>query len=604
MAIKPLSSRFPSASGPAAGPAAVTRADERRVIHQSALRASAEVIEAREAEAHSLTGIDALHFVQHERADVEFDEKQRLAQDIFCREQFATLIGYAGSGKTTSMKGVLPRLRDQVRAIDWGDFRSGGAEPSMFKRPAICMATFTNVAAKNLASKLPVEWTPHCMSIHSMLCYQPVDYRDEGGTMRFEPRYNSGNKLPLDIIIIDEAGIVPNDLWQNILSACNPQTRIYLLGDLAQMPAMHGASPLPFAMKKWPTVVLDTIYRQKEGGALIENLTRIRKGLPPVHHNNEFRMDPSYALPANVLEARRKIAQYLQILHKTGFWDPRQDIILTPYRHSMLGVDYWNGAFRMAFNPKQFDAAGKWINPPILIRTPSGGEVSNVTLAVGDKVMSTTNGGKSAREARFSNGSIGIIVGIRPNERYTGSMEGLGEIGVDHNADLKAMWTAIREAEEGVDLLSELETEEAWEADDDADDKKSRAASHIVTVVEQSTGDVYELSAAAEVAALEHAYATTCHKYQGSQARHVMVIVHSSMPNFLHREWLYTACSRAQKKVFLLAEPSALVQSCNRARLPGKTADEKADNLVALYRAEKHWAVPPIPNPRAIDWLR
>jgi len=438
-----------------------------------------------------------------------------------------------------------------------------------------------------------------------MLAFRPVDFELDNGdvSMRFEPAYNEGYRLPLDIIAIDETGIVSTQLWHQILDACQPHTRIYFLGDLAQLPAMHGASPMPFAMRKWPTAVLDKIYRQKEGGRIISNLTNIRRGIPPVHDNNEFRCESSSivnglevskeVLTQNVLASRQKIAGYISTLYRMGIWDPKQDMIITPQNEAMLGQQYWNEIFKQAFNPPQYDANGKQTNPPVMIRTAVG----EVMLSLGDKVMATTNGGRTAREIRFNNGSIGVIIGIRPNDRYQGNMDGLGEIHNNADAEMLAMWDELEAAERENDGQDADDSASA-EINDVAEIEENRArqASHVVTVIEQSTGDIYELSRSTEVASLAHAYAVTAHKFQGSQARHVLVICHSSMSFGLNREWLYTAASRAQKKVFLIHEPNALGRAVENSQLPGRNAYEKADALIEKYERVRNWAIPRLPD--------
>lgn len=578
---------------------------KRRVVSSHALRHAADAIEEREAKSYSGSSLKNQDFARDERKVVSFDESQNAALEMIINEQFACVIGSAGTGKTTIMAGALPRLAPMVPEIDWGAARSAGTEPSGISRPSIALCTFTNVAAMNLASKLPVEWMPHCMSIHSMLCYAPVDFGDEEGVGRngevrtmFSPRYTASNPMPFKIVVFDEMGIVSRDLWHNVLEAAQPDTKIIFLGDIAQLPALQGVSPMPFAMRKWPTAVLDKIYRQSGDSQIIPNLTRIRKGIHPVHSATDFRCDKAEALPEHTLKAREQIAKYIGVLHKTGLWDPKQDIILTPQNETALGQKYWNGAFRYTFNPlvdqhgnrvsKALGNAGTEVNPPILIKTA----LQPIMLQVGDKVMATDNGGRRSTEIRFNNGSIGIVTSIIPNPEYKGDASDFGVVDVTDKS-AQDIWNMASEMTEVLDTsddtLAEIMAED--------DDVKRRQASHVVTVKELSTGTIYQLSRSAEISTLSHAYAATCHKFQGSQARHVMVICHRSMPFGLNREWLYTACSRAKSRVFLMSDPGSLTKALLSAQVQGRTPEEKAEALERIYMTQKSWAIPTLPEP-------
>lgn len=592
----------------AAQQASIARNDTRRsVMDKRSITSSADAIHDTEAASYESKLSGPMDFARDERNAVEYDETQLAAQRLFLTEQFAVMGGYAGTGKTTNVAGILPQWAEQTRTIDWMNFRSAGKEHGDQRRPAIALCTFTNVAAKNLASKLPEEWATHCMSIHSMLAFAPVTYDDEvnmdtgRAKTRFEPRYHSGNRLPLEIICIDEAGIVSKDLWDMIMDAVEPSCRIYFLGDLAQLPALKGVSPMPFAIDRWPTIVLDKIYRQQGDNQIVPNLTRIRKGMLPIHSPNDFRCGAQETLDRNALAARRHIQGYISYLYNNNIWDPKQDIIITPQNETLLGQRYWNSTFRYAFNPDVRDEAGKLTNPVVMIKTALG----PIVLRTGDKVMATDNGGRSATEARFNNGSIGTVVSIAPNPNFKGDMAGYGELDV-HHADeedkVSAMidlFSAVEGAKENAmslenaeDMFNELNAEEKEET-------RERQASHIVTVIEQSTGDMFILSRSAEISTLQHAYAATCHKFQGSQARNVMVIVHPSMNFGLNREWLYTSCSRAKKKVFLLAEPGALSTAVTRQQIKGRTAEEKAQKLMELY-AKRPWGRPDLPIARSL----
>ena len=571
------------------GPIATSRKDTRRVgITQNSVSKTTRAIEELE---HGSYRVDAgaSEFSRSDRAKVTLDPSQSAAIDLLKANQYACIIGYAGTGKTTIMSEFLPDLEQQVSRVDWGAFRTVGENPSGHRRPAIALCTFANVAARNLAAKLPEEWSAHCMSIHSCLAFAPT-FEDEihGGEqkMRFDPRYNADNKLPLDALIIDEAGIIPRDLWHQILDAAPSHMRIYFLGDLAQLPAVQGVSPMPFAMRAWPTAVLDKIYRQSGDSQIIPNLTRIRKGLPPVHASNDFRCGPQEILPKGINDARKKVTEYIAALHKLGFWDPKQDIIITPENEATLGQRNFNGAFRLAFNPPKYDEAGKITNPPIMVRTAEGA----IHLAVGDKIMATDNGGRRSTEKRFNNGSIGIVTSIEPNPKYTGYIDDVDPNQFTMDMSIADIYSDMITAEEmHDDMEAELDNSSAEE-------KKSRQASHIVTVVEQATGDTFILTRAGEVGTLQHAYAATCHKFQGSQARHVLVIAHTSMRFGLNRNWLYTACSRAQKKVFLLHEPEALNRAVINALIKGDTAYAQADRLIDLYQSSRDWAMPKLPD--------
>lgn len=589
--------------------AAINRNTLRRsAFDKRSIGASARELEEREAASYEASSLDGeLNFTQRERGDVQFDETQLAAQEMFCTQQFAVMAGAAGTGKTTNMKGVLERWALQAPKIDWKAARTVGNEVGGVRnQPAIALCTFTNVAAKNLASKLPPEWSAHCMSIHSMLAFAPVEQEEineETGRakIRFEPRYNSANKLPYKIIAIDEAGIVSRELWEMILDACEPDTRIYFLGDLNQLPALQGVSPMPFAMRKWPTIVLDTIYRQKDDGMIIENLTRIRKGMLPSHSPNDFRCGKTETLSMNALDARRHIAAYINHIHKIGLWDPKQDIILTAENGGVLGQRTWNSMFRFVFNPDTHDEKGNLTNPVILIKTATG----PISLRVGDKVMATDNGGRSATEARFNNGSIGTVISIMPNPDFKGDMTGYGEIGVHYDdtedkiSGMLDLFSEVKSAEEGARDDFQAAFTEQHEKEDET--VRERQASHIVTVMEQSTGDKYILTRSAEISTLQHAYAATCHKFQGSQARNVMVICHSSMRFGLNREWLYTACSRAQKLVLLMNDRRAIAKAMEQQQIRGRDPMEKADRLITIYsHKSRSWKTPTIPEPHRI----
>lgn len=577
------------------------RTDRLSFLDKRSATKAAEAIQDRESHAYEASALEDLT-TRNDREEVVLDEAQQNAVSMMLENQYAIIGGYAGTGKTTLMAQALEQLRHQTSQIDFTSYRTFGKATGEM-RPSIGLFCFANVAARNLASKLPEEWAPHCMSIHSGLAFAPIsEHEDIDPTARnagrFEPRYTETNPLPLDIVIIDEAGIVNKEVWDYLIAACQPTTRIYFLGDLAQLTPTGGTSPMPFAIKHWPHVILDTIYRQKEGGALLENITRVRRGLPPNHDAKFFRCGEKEILPSAPSQAQRYVTGYLNSLYKLNLWDPAQDVLITPTNEGTLGKDTWNTLFRYQFNPERLDDNGVSMNPLVLIRC--GLDVLN--FQVGDKVMATTNGNKLATERRFVNGSIGTIVRIEPNDAYAGDMDGLGERSLLEMSEVEDRDNAT--AADMYNFSEDAMNEVAGSADFhndlvDDEDLARRQTSHIITVVEQATGEEFRLSRTAEVTSLRHAYAVTCHKFQGSQARNVLVLCHDSMTFGQHREWLYTACSRAKERVFLLHTPKALEKAIARQDLVGRNPVEKMEFLLERYAARK-WAIPKLPAARRL----
>ena len=66
---------------------------------------------------------------------------------------------------------------------------------------------------------------------------------------------------------------------------------------------------------------------------------------------------------------------------------------------------------------------------------------------------------------------------------------------------------------------------------------------------------------------LELAYAITCHKFQGSEARIVVIPIHRSFgPMIMQRNWIYTAVSRAQEVCVLVGQREEIPRIIRRNR--------------------------------------
>lgn len=69
---------------------------------------------------------------------------------------------------------------------------------------------------------------------------------------------------------------------------------------------------------------------------------------------------------------------------------------------------------------------------------------------------------------------------------------------------------------------------------------------------------------------IELAYALSCHKLQGSEAKYVIIGLDFSARTLLTKEWLYTAITRAKKYCVLCAETKALSYCISNSNVPYK----------------------------------
>ncbi|MFO0703700.1 MAG: AAA family ATPase [Patescibacteria group bacterium] len=155
---------------------------------------------------------------------------------------FITVGGYAGTGKST----LVAHLRKELKTL----------KPNL----KVGFASYTGKAARVLRSKLNeqniLQEKDTVGTIHSLI-YSPIVNDDEEivGWQRKE-------KLDKDLIIIDEASMVDQVIWQHLLSY---QIPIIAVGDHGQLPPIEGK----FNLMKEPDLMLNKIHRQAENNPII-----------------------------------------------------------------------------------------------------------------------------------------------------------------------------------------------------------------------------------------------------------------------------------------------------------------------------------------------
>lgn len=394
--------------------------------------------------------------------NIQPDELQMQAVMGAIQNGLFILSGGPGTGKTTTINAIIRY------------FEREGYD--------IFLAAPTGRAAKRMTEATGFE----ARTIHRMLELNGALSDENRRSVRFER--NAENPLEADVVIIDEMSMVDLPLFQALLRAIAPGTRLILVGDVNQLPSVGPGQILKDIMEsgEFPMVVLQKIFRQAGESDIVLNAHRINNGEQISFDNKskDFflleRNDVNVIYKHMIQLIRDKLPNYVNAT-------PYDIQVLTPMRKGSLGVETLNGILQQYLNPP---SAGK--------REHAVGET---IYREGDKVMQTKNNYQLEWEivSRYGipvdkglgifNGDVGKIIEIR-----------------EHTSELVVEYDEGRRVTYPFALLEELEL----------------------------------------------SYAVTIHKSQGSEYPAVIMPLLSGPKMLFNRNLLYTGVTRAKSCVTIL----------------------------------------------------
>ena len=212
-------------------------------------------------------------------------------------------------------------------------------------------------------------------------------------------RMNSGNRLPYDLLIIDESSMIDIDLAHALLSAVSPRTRIVFIGDENQLPPVGPGNFFAdmIASECISVTRLTQIFRQNSGSGIIINAERINSGEFPFCAGRLGLKDDDFFFfecgsEAEITRILSGIPGELSVQYGI---DPVRDVqVLTPVNIGSSGTGKLNLLLRERLNPKKAHADDY--------------AIGNMTFRSGDKVMQTAND----YSLMVYNGDIGYISSI------------------------------------------------------------------------------------------------------------------------------------------------------------------------------------------------
>lgn len=261
-----------------------------------------------------------------ENLSMELDELQLKAVEESIKNGLFILSGGPGTGKTTTIN-MLIRY-----------FESEGMD--------IFLAAPTGRAAKRMTEATGFE----AKTIHRLLELNSALSDDDTRRANFER--NQENPLEADVVIIDEMSMVDIQLFQALLKAILPGTRLILVGDVDQLPSVGPGQVLRDLMNSeaFPKVTLEKIFRQAGESDIVVNAHRINKG-EQIALDNKSR--DFFLLERNDVNViyKHMIQLIREMLPKYVNATPFDIQVLTPMRKGSLGCETLNGILQRYLNP-------------------------------------------------------------------------------------------------------------------------------------------------------------------------------------------------------------------------------------------------------------
>jgi exodeoxyribonuclease V alpha subunit len=422
------------------------------------------------------------------------DGDQRFAAAVAAERRLAVIAGGPGTGKTTTVARIIALLGELAQ-------QRGG------RLPRVALAAPTGKASARLAEavhtqapRLDVEpairdWLRglEAMTLHRLLELRP------GG----RPRFNAEQRLPPDVVVVDESSMVPLVLMERLAAAVRPEARLILVGDPGQLASI-------------------------EAGAVLGDV--VGPAIPP----------PSAPAPP--------IAASIAVLSRGHRFGSAIDALARAVREG-------NAERTLALLDRGGDGIA-WIAEP-----ESGAAEAALrsdALAAGEAVFAAAAAGDGP-------GALAALERFRILAAHRRGPYGISTLTARVLGWLEAALPGFSTAERfflGRPLLLTENDRELGLFNGDTGVVVRADADRLAAAFERR-GEVVAFSPA-RLGALDTVYAMTIHKSQGSQFGRVDLVLPPPDSRLLTRELLYTALTRARDELLVIGSPESVRTAVQR----------------------------------------
>ena len=318
--------------------------------------------------------------------------------------QLLFLVGYAGTGKSTTSKTILELINTQ------------------YDKKEIMTCALSGIASQRISDTTGYE----SATIQSLLI-----------------KHESSDKFPYSVVLIDEASMINSSLFARLIGKISRKAILIIVGDDAQLPPIGAGNVLSdvLSLDLAPTVKLTQIYRQSEDQAITLIANDMRKGVVPEYRTNyedfefvDITIANYYALKNQLSSDELKnlrdensqqiiveiVHRVLDSLKKARYRLQNKQIkeylnyfqVITPMKGGLLGSTNLNKVLQDYFNP----------NPSKYVKR------SGLEFRLMDKVVHTKNEnmtswsgdgfklGEDSNPRRIFNGMSGLLFKIEEED--------------------------------------------------------------------------------------------------------------------------------------------------------------------------------------------
>jgi exodeoxyribonuclease V alpha subunit len=452
--------------------------------------------------------------------DDDPDQRMAAATAVLCR--LSVIAGGPGTGKTTTVARVLALLHAQATAA--------GRRP-----PLVALAAPTGKAAARLedavrkgAGTLAVDQERRDLlqalsgrTVHRLLGFNP------GNRTRF--RHDRLNRLPHDVVVVDETSMVSLSLMARLLEAVRSDARLLLVGDPEQLASVEAGA-----------VLGDIVGPAARGPAMLpaarQELADVTGLRVPAGEGTQAAFGKGIVVLRNVHRYGGAIAALARAIRRG---DADETMVI-------LGAG---------------DSNVQWIPTDAAEAAPSEEELRDVRqLAVdtGRAVIDSARAG-DARAAIDALGSFRLLCGHRRGPEGVATWMERTENWLRSDVEgftTGATWYVgrpliVTQNDYGLDLYN-----------GDTGVVIESHGGRLVAAFERR-GAIAEVSPT-RLAAVDTVYAMTVHKSQGSQYEAVAFLVPGPDSRVLTRELLYTAVTRARERLIVVGPESSIRAAIER----------------------------------------